>query len=204
MNFVITLCETVVYKGVMKTFFLLFILFINFFSLSTNAESFLPVQGKDFFLQKDISLSPANKKALVVVFLSSRCPCSNSHVTELKNLANEYPDFNYVAVHSNFDEDADVAKKYFKDQNFPFPVIKDEKAKLADQFKAFKTPHAFIIDANGKILYQGGISNSADCQRADRFLLREALVDLHNDKKVRTPEGRTLGCIILREQKNVF
>ena len=140
----------------------------------------------------------------MAVFLSARCPCSNSHVEELKKLSREYPDFNFVAIHSNTDEDSTLSIPYFKEQNFSFPVIEDKNTMLADQFKAFKTPHAFVINAKGDFLYQGGVSNSADCQKADRFLLREALVDIHQNKKVRTPEGRTLGCVIVRKEKNVF
>lgn len=185
-----------------------FVASVYFYSIQVYAADSIPnafpVSGIDLLTKKTVAVDIAAKKAVVVVFLSARCPCSNSHVTELKKLSEEYPEFNYVAIHSNTDEDAALSTKYFKEKNFSFPVIQDNDAQLADHYKAYKTPHAFVLNAKGDILYQGGISNSADCQKADRFLLREALVNLHNNEKVKTPEGRTLGCVILRKEKNAF
>jgi hypothetical protein len=141
---------------------------------------------------------------LVVVFLSAKCPCSNSHNNELRNVAETYKEFNFVAVHSNVDEGKELSKPYFEKAAFPFPVIEDEKTKLADELRAFKTPHAFVFGQNGELMYQGGVSSSRDCEKADNKFLREALEYLQAGRSVRTPEGRTLGCAISRGEKNVW
>jgi len=156
------------------------------------------VSGRDLFSQKEIETSGTGHSGLIVVFLSSKCPCSNSHLPELKSLAQTYPDFSFVAVHSNADEPETQAQDYFKSQALPFPVIQDVDSKLAIRFKALKTPHAFVMSPTGEILYQGGVSNSADFSKASKHFLRDALQDLKEHHSVRTTEGRTLGCMIKR------
>lgn len=156
------------------------------------------IEGKSLLTDTKVRTDSSSKKGLVVIFLSAKCPCSNSHNIELRNLAQTYKEFNFVAVHSNLDETKDLSKPYFEKAAFPFPIIEDENTKLADQLQALKTPHAYIFAPTGEMLYQGGVSNSSDCAKADRKFLREALEDLHAGKPVRTPEGRTLGCAISR------
>lgn len=182
-------------------------IFLFSFSILTCAHALqIPqnLQGVNLINSQSVLLTSEKSKALAVVFLSSKCPCSNSHNSELLDLAKQFPDFKFVAIHSNMDEEKTLAHAYFKKVNFPFPVIHDENAKLADLFKALKTPHAFLLSPQGEILYQGGITNSKDCEKADRKFLREALTDLNEGKAIRTPEGRTLGCAISRGETNVW
>lgn len=156
------------------------------------------ITGVELSTGKNVTVSSENKKGLVVVFLSAKCPCSNSHVIEITNLAKEFTDFNFVAVHSNKDEPIDLTKEYFVNTKLPFAVIQDQDTKIADDFKAFKTPHAYIVMADGKVAYQGGVSDSNNFAESKKKYLREALTDIHDNKPVRTPEGRTLGCSISR------
>lgn len=156
------------------------------------------ITGVELSTGKNVTVSSENKKGLVVVFLSAKCPCSNSHVIEITNLAKEFTDFNFVAVHSNKDEPIDLTKEYFVNTKLPFAVIQDQDTKIADDFKAFKTPHAYIILADNKVAYQGGVSDSNNFAESKKKYLREALTDINDNKPVRTPEGRTLGCSISR------
>lgn len=161
------------------------------------------VGGLDLMSGKSVDVK-SGKKGEVVVFMSAKCPCSNSHVAILKKLAKDYPDFTFVAVHSNVDEDRALTQEYFKKIDLPFAVIQDDGARIADVYKAFKTPHAFVVDASGKTLYQGGVTNSHNGESADRNFLREALADVDAGRAVKTAEGRTLGCAISRGEKFVW
>ncbi|MGE3683381.1 MAG: redoxin domain-containing protein [Bdellovibrionales bacterium] len=155
------------------------------------------VSGKDLLADKSIEVKPGSK-GTVLVFMSAKCPCSNNHVGVLKKLAADFKDFSFVAVHSNADESLDLSKSYFKAAELPFPVIQDEGGELADEFKALKTPHAFLLGPGGKILYKGGVTSSTHGESAERRLLRGALSDVDAGRKVRVAEGRTLGCAISR------
>lgn len=156
-----------------------------------------PIRGTEVLSEADIVVQPGTK-GMVVVFLSAKCPCSKSHAQELKDLSQEFSAFKFVGVHANSDEGLDLGKSYFKETALPFPVLRDSQAKLANRFRALKTPHVFVVSNDGQIVFQGGVSNSRKADTADRHYLREALGDLQAGLKVRTPEARSLGCIIKR------
>lgn len=171
-----------------------------------TAKAIVEVKGENILTASDVSVSAVtmNKKALVVLFLSAKCPCSNSHIQEIISLYKDFPQFSFVGVHSNSDESAELSKTYFIKSEIPFPVIQDVKFAYADHFHALKTPHAFVVNSDGKILYQGGVSSSRNIDNAENKFLRDALNDLQINQSVKTPEGRTLGCSIQRGEKNVW
>jgi thioredoxin-related protein len=164
-------------------------------------SAFEPVSGLEIKSGEMRSLVPS-KKGMAIVFLSITCPCSNSHVKELIKLSREYSDYDFVAIHANQDEELKDAKPYFAEAALPFPVLEDVNLTMAERFKARSTPHVFLLDAEGAVLYRGGVSSSKDCEKAGHLYLREALEDLAKGEKVRTPAGRTLGCFISRKKKS--
>lgn len=161
------------------------------------------VTGTDLLTGQKTDVPPGSK-GTVIVFLSAKCPCSNSHIDILKNLSKSYPDFAFVGVNANADESEAMAKTYFKNAALPFPVLRDSGFKLADQFKALKTPHVFLLSPDGKIVYKGGVTNSAHGPKADENYLKDALNDVHNGRPVKVANSRTLGCIISRGESHVW
>lgn len=155
------------------------------------------ISGKDLFTGKAITVA-SGKAGTALIFLSAKCPCSNSHVPHLKDLQKQYPEIAFVVVHSNADESREKSAPYFKAADFSFPVIQDSELKLAEEFKALKTPHAFLLKPDGKIAYKGGVTDSADASQAQKFYLKDALADLSGGKAVKVANGRTLGCVIKR------
>lgn len=166
------------------------------------------VTGFDFVTGKENTVELKDKKALVVIFVSALCPCSNSHISHLKKMAAADPEFQFVGIHANSDEARTDAVTYFSKVQLPFPVIEDTSAKYADEFRALKTPHAFVVLPSGELAYQGGVTSSADCEAADeeelKLFLNEALEDLKVGHAVRTPKARALGCMISRGKKRVL
>jgi peroxiredoxin len=157
------------------------------------------ISGQDLISGKMISVNTAQSKlATVVVFVSSECPCSGSHEELLKKMASDYKNVQFIGVHSNADEPQAKAAAHFKKSQFNFGVIQDEHDKLADAFKAYKTPHAFVIMPNGEIVYAGGVTDTHDAPKAKIQFLRDALDDIKSGHKPRISEGRTLGCAISR------
>lgn len=186
-------------------FFSFFFAFL--FLLNGSGAAALPhqISGKSVVDDRPVQAGKSPKRGLVVVFLSAVCPCSNSHLVELKSLSKDFSDFDFVGIHSNTTESQEVTATYFKTANLPFPVVRDSGTKLADEFKALKTPHAFVVLKDGTTAYQGGVSSSRHFDdKTDRKYLREALNDLAAGHKVKTPEGRTLGCVISREGSHVW
>jgi hypothetical protein len=163
-------------------------------SLSIDA-----IEGSNVKTSQLVSLKLLANPATVVIFVSATCPCSQSHVVELKSLAKDFPEFQFVGIHSNGNEGKQASQSYFQSLALPFEVIRDRGAKLADLFRASKTPHAFVINRDRQVVYRGGVSSSSQFHaQVERRFLREALDDLRASRAVRTPEGRTLGCAITR------
>lgn len=173
---------------------------IGFWLFSFSAfANIVSIEGRNLLTQAPIKIQMNEaKKASVLIFMSAKCPCSHSHVKKILELQKDYPEYSFIAIHSNADESEEITKKYFSEIQLPFTLVQDERSQLADQLKAYKTPHAFVLSPEGVILYQGGITNSATAESSDRFYLKEALEDIKQGQKVKTPEGRTLGCYISR------
>lgn len=140
-----------------------------------------------------------NSKRYVFVFLSAKCPCSASHEKKLNELQKVYGNkgFAFYAIHSNSDETLQDVKNHFAHSRLNFPLLQDEKARVADQLGALKTPHAFVV-ANSKILYQGGVDDSNDVEYAEKEYLADALSAISMGREPVEPKTRALGCVIKR------
>jgi thioredoxin-related protein len=171
------------------------LIFLNVLAIASPS-----LEGKDVVSEKTVQINPG-KRGLVAVFLSAKCPCSNSHIPVLQKLSKEFPEYRFVGIHSNSDETTDETKAYFQKAALDFPVLDDTQAKWADTWQALKTPHVFLFDREGKIIYKGGLTNSSNAEKAKQNFLRDALVAHQAGKNIDTSEGRTLGCIISRRNK---
>lgn len=175
------------------------IVFISFLSIKLLACSSQPIVGKDLRSGTDFfSQSLPKHKGLVVIFLSANCPCSRSHEGSIEKLAQEFKEFSFLGVHSNKDEEPGLASVHFKEAGFSFPVIQDQNNKIANEFGALKTPHAFIIGPKGECWFNGGVDDSRDASRAKKFYLRQALAELKVGQEPKEKTSRTLGCAIRR------
>jgi peroxiredoxin len=128
------------------------------------------------------------KKGAVVVFLSCRCPYVVQARAPLAVLAKEYGEkLSFVGLNANQTEKVDEIKADAS-QSFPFPILRDEGAKVADLYGAERTPEVFVIDAGGVIRYHGGVAD-----------LGAALAQLVVGAPVGKPESKAFGCTIKRK-----
>ncbi len=173
----------------------------SLFTCTVAAAYTAPLRGLNLLEKKEFQFSfPQNKKT-VLIFMSAKCPCSGSHEPLLKEMARQFKDFGFIAVHSNANESESETIAHFRSANLGFPIIQDTETTWAESFGALKTPHAFVLDESGKVLYQGGVTDSHIGPQAKTQFLKEVLEDLQNGKKPRRSEGRTLGCYIQREKE---
>jgi peroxiredoxin len=82
----------------------------------------------------------------------------------------------------------------------PHAVILDIEGKIGRTYNAKTTPHMFIIDAAGKLIYMGGIdsittANPDDIPRATQYV-RVALQEMAAGKPVNTPVTKPYGCSV--------
>jgi hypothetical protein len=175
----------------------LWVIFSNA-GLASNDNKIIEIKGLRYNESLMSPFSVTIKRPTLVVFLSAKCPCSHSHISHLQELKKQFPEIDFLAIHSNLDETEQEGKEYFLKNSLGFPVIRDEKNSLANLFRAMKTPHAYLLNSEGVVLYQGGVSNSSDCKRATALYLKDALKDLSENRPIKTPQTRTLGCALPR------
>ena len=82
----------------------------------------------------------------------------------------------------------------------PAAVLLDPQSKIARAYGATVTPHMYIIDANGVLVYKGGIdsipsSSTSDVAKAKQYV-RVALGEVLTGKPVTDSSTRAYGCTL--------
>lgn len=80
----------------------------------------------------------------------------------------------------------------------PSAYVLDHSGEIGRAYGATATPHMFVIDKDGTLVYEGAIDSNASpdpktIKGADNYV-RNALADLHDGKKLRTAQTKAYGC----------
>lgn len=152
---------------------------------------------------KPVDVSAPKGGATALVFYSSECPISNAYSPTLNRLTEEFPTKSLKLVGVCVDPDlsnADVAT-HARDFGLKFPVARDRRGKAAAHLGATATPEAFLIDAEGRIRYQGRIDDQfADRQKRNAnpkgAELHDAIAAVLGGREVATDYVKPVGCPI--------
>jgi peroxiredoxin len=188
------------------------------FSLSGTAAALAEVQpGKpapEFAARdtsgKEVKLSDLRGKTVVLEWTNHLCPYTVKHYVTgnmqalQKDAAKDGVVWLTVASsapgmqgHVNAVE----AEKLTADRDAaPASVLLDPEGKVGHLYEAKTTPHMFVIDATGKLVYMGAIddkptANSADVKTARNYV-REALDAVKNGTPIKTASTRAYGCTV--------
>ena len=144
------------------------------------------------------------KKAVVVIFIATRCPYSNAFTHVMASLAHEYEGRGvaFVGINANSTDSVSEVAEHARAHGLDFPVLKDEGNRVADQLGASVTPEVFLMDSSWTLRYHGALGNShqptnnPDKTNADE--VRPALEDVLNGKPAEVTETKAFGCSIKR------
>lgn len=88
-------------------------------------------------------------------------------------------------------------------------ILLDESGRVGHAYGAQKTPHLFIVDPNGVLVYRGGIDNApmgvvdaarprieANAPGGYSNYVDAALDDLQKGRSIRLPETPAYGCSV--------
>jgi hypothetical protein len=151
------------------------------------------------------SIPYAGKRATAVVFTGVSCPIANRHAPELAALAKSARarGGQLVLVYSNPGDQAEAmthAKKYGLGDA---TVLLDSNQAIKASLGAKVTPHAFVLNAEGKVLYQGRISDDGGAGQAKprgAAPLHHELADALNatlaSKPIKVTKTEAVGCTI--------
>jgi len=82
----------------------------------------------------------------------------------------------------------------------PTSVLLDPTGVVGKAYGATNTPHMYVIDKNGLLVYAGAIDDRPTTRRADvlgaRNYVRAALEDVAAGRQVQTPATRAYGCTV--------
>ncbi len=144
-----------------------------------------------------------DKRAIVLLFLTTDCPLSNGYVPELKRIKQTYGSRGvaFYAVQGDATVSTDEVCKHAREFGYTFPYLLDPKESLAALTGATTTPEAAVLSADGALQYRGRIDNRVEDygkQRAQvtEFGLRNALDAVLAGKPVPNPRTKALGCAI--------
>ena len=190
-----------------KIIFLVSVLFFNVQAkeLSIGNE----ILGVDYILKNidgnDTSLGKLKKSnGILVVFSCNTCPWVIRWQDRYNILSafSRKNDIGFVAVNSNarLHESVDSMDEmiYHATANeYDFPYVLDEDAKLAKAFGAMKTPHVYLFNSDNKLVYTGAIDDNAkSAKKVKNNYLMDAIRALGSNKKIKISETKALGCSI--------
>ncbi len=176
-----------------------------------NVELKTPA-GRDFtfrtFLPRRKGEGMEKGSLFVISFWSCKCPWSKAWDTALSGIARDYAEkgVHVIGIDSNKTETVEEISRYREKESIPFPVLVDPGNKLADRFGAKTTPHIFLVNREGKVVYTGAIDNDArrtlEPEKRQTWL-RDALDAVLAGKEVPKTETPPVGCGIKRVSTKV-
>ena len=154
---------------------------------------------------KNLSISDLKKeKGILVIFSCNTCPWVVRWQDRYNFIAktSENNGVGFVAVNSNarLHDSVDSIEEMIKHANinkYSFPYAMDQNAKLAKAFGAAKTPHVYLFNSDGKLFYKGAIDDNAkSAKKVKNNYLKDALVALGKNEKIKLNSTKALGCSI--------
>jgi len=178
------------------------------------AKATLGKPAPDFTLKdlagKEVKLSTFKGKTIVLEWFNPGCPfVKKSHtVGSLVGTAKKqvkagvvWLAINSAAPGKQGNEPAmnsDAAKTW----SLEHPILRDESGVVGKAYGATNTPHMFVIDKKGVLVYAGAIDNSPDGEgksaEGGKLVnhVDAALEDVAAGKAVRTPATKAYGCSV--------
>jgi len=142
----------------------------------------------------------SESKAIVIMFIATKCPVSNDYNSRMEKVFNDYKDkeVTFLGINSNKAEDVSEIRNHAKNNGLTFTILKDEKNIIADKFDASFTPEIYVLSNDFELLYHGRIDNSRRESEVNTTDLRNALDEILSGKSVSKPETKAFGCTIKR------
>ena len=93
-------------------------------------------------------------------------------------------------------------KEAVKTWSLTHPVLRDEAGKTGKAYGATNTPHMFVIDPKGTLVYAGAIDNSPDAERKSApdgklvNYVEAAIADVAAKRPVKIATSKAYGCSV--------
>jgi len=160
---------------------------------------------------KQVKLADFKGKTVVLEWFNPECPFVKLSHTKgsLKGLADKYDakgDIVWLAINSGGagrqGHGVEKNRESAEDFGMKYPVLLDETGSVGKVYAATNTPHMFIIDKQGTLVYSGAIDNSPDGEGQSPSegtlvnYVSQALEELEAGKPVSVPKTKAYGCSV--------
>lgn len=137
--------------------------------------------------------------ATVVVFWSNQCLWVDKYAGRLDALAGDFAGAAFVLANAN--DASAFPKESLEASREAAPgfgtYVRDDGAALAQRLGATRTPHVFVFDASGTLVYTGSIDDSpGDPGNVSQTYLRDALAALAAGAEVPVGQTKAFGCML--------
>lgn len=181
-------------------------------TIAAGAKAELGKAAPDFTLPdlegKPVSLASFKGKTVVLEWFNPGCPFVKAAHTKgsLKTAAKDAAKDGVVwlAVNSGAagkqGNGAAANREGVKTFGLEHPVLLDESGDVGHAYGATNTPHLFVIDPAGTLVYRGAVDNSPDGEgespEGDKLVsyVAKALDDVKAKRPVATAETKAYGC----------
>jgi len=155
----------------------------------------------------DLADYTADEKIIVLEWFSPDCPFVVKHYQKsstMNDLAGKYAgkDVVWLAIDSSHYVTADKTAKAVKSWDINHKVLLDPQGKVGHLYQAKTTPHMYIIDARGTLVYAGAIDNSVNTKAPPTDssdyvnYVDQALGQLLAGETVTTAQTKPYGCTV--------
>jgi peroxiredoxin len=159
---------------------------------------------------KDVSLASFRGKTVVLEWFNPECPyVKKSHGKgSLVGTAKKHTDAGVVWLAINSGgagkqgHDPAVNQAAAKEWSLAHPILRDESGATGKAYGATNTPHMFVIDKAGTVIYAGAIDNSPDGEGGSPEggtlinYVDAAIADNAAGKPVAAPQTKAYGCSV--------
>ncbi len=160
---------------------------------------------------KPVKLSDYAGKTIVLEWFNPGCPfvkLAHERELSLKHKAKQYRGKNvaWLAINSagpgKQGHGVEANARFKKRFGIDYPILLDPTGQVGRMYEAKRTPHMFIIDTKGVLVYDGAIDNTmggdeddADPPPAVSFV-DKALANLQAGKAIEPPKTTPWGCTV--------
>lgn len=155
---------------------------------------------------KAVSLADFAGKVVVLEWINRHCPFSrgkhNDRVMQKAVERLKGKEVVWLAIDSSHYANPDQNRKYARKQGLTYPILHDKGGKVGKAYGARTTPHMFVIDKQGVVVYAGAIDDAPPrTPKANpRNYVVEAVEAVLAGRAVRVSTTQPYGCSVKYEK----
>lgn len=148
-------------------------------------------------------LQSLSGKVVVLEWTNPECPFVVRHYREgtFKKLAGQYGSDGVVwlAVNSTHTNKAENSAAWSEKHGLSYPTLIDSDGSLGRLYGAKTTPHVYVIDSEGTLVYQGAVDDDAGGEKKPEERVRYLEIAIKSALEGQSPargETRSYGCSV--------